>query len=454
MINFYEVNETNKMIEKENLDVRTITLGISLLDCIDSDLETLRSNIYNKIKETAKDLVATGEEIEKEFGIPIVNKRISVTPIALVGGAACKSPEDFAKIAKTLDTVAKEVGVNFLGGYSALVAKGMTKADEMLIRSIPLALSKTERVCSSINLGSTKTGINMDAVKLMGEIVKETAEATKDDGSMGCAKLVVFCNAPDDNPFMAGAFHGVTEADKIINVGVSGPGVVKTALEKVRGENFEVLCETIKKTAFKVTRVGQLVAKEASRMLGIPFGIIDLSLAPTPAVGDSVADILKEIGLEHPGAPGTTAALALLNDQVKKGGVMASSYVGGLSGAFIPVSEDQGMIDAVNAGALTLEKLEAMTCVCSVGLDMIAIPGDTKPSTISGIIADEMAIGMVNQKTTAVRIIPVIGKGVGETVEFGGLLGYAPIMPVNQFACDNFVNRGGRIPAPIHSFKN
>ncbi len=454
MINFYEVNETNKMIEKENLDVRTITLGISLLDCIDSDLETLRSNIYNKIKETAKDLVATGEEIEKEFGIPIVNKRISVTPIALVGGAACKSPEDFAKIAKTLDTVAKEVGVNFLGGYSALVAKGMTKADEMLIKSIPLALSGTERVCSSINLGSTKTGINMDAVKLMGEIVKETAEYTKDDGSMGCAKLVVFCNAPDDNPFMAGAFHGVTEADKIINVGVSGPGVVKTALEKVRGENFEVLCETIKKTAFKVTRVGQLVAKEASRMLGIPFGIIDLSLAPTPAVGDSVADILKEIGLEHPGAPGTTAALALLNDQVKKGGVMASSYVGGLSGAFIPVSEDQGMIDAVNAGALTLEKLEAMTCVCSVGLDMIAIPGDTKPSTISGIIADEMAIGMVNQKTTAVRIIPVIGKGVGETVEFGGLLGYAPIMPVNQFACDNFVNRGGRIPAPIHSFKN
>lgn len=454
MINFYEVNETNKMIEKENLDVRTITLGISLLDCIDSDLETLRSNIYNKIKETAKDLVATGEEIEKEFGIPIVNKRISVTPIALIGGAACKSPEDFAKIAETLDTVAKEVGVNFLGGYSALVAKGMTKADEMLIKSIPLALSKTERVCSSINLGSTKTGINMDAVKLMGEIVKETAEYTKDNDSMGCAKLVVFCNAPDDNPFMAGAFHGVTEADKVINVGVSGPGVVKTALEKVRGENFEVLCETIKKTAFKVTRVGQLVAKEASRMLGIPFGIIDLSLAPTPAVGDSVADILKEIGLEHPGAPGTTAALALLNDQVKKGGVMASSYVGGLSGAFIPVSEDQGMIDAVHAGALTLDKLEAMTCVCSVGLDMIAIPGDTKPSTISGIIADEMAIGMVNQKTTAVRIIPVIGKGVGETVEFGGLLGYAPIMPVNRFACDSFVNRGGRIPAPIHSFKN
>ncbi|MBP3457593.1 MAG: PFL family protein [Lachnospiraceae bacterium] len=454
MINIYEVKETNEMIEKENLDVRTITLGISLLDCIDSDLEVLKQKIYTKIKETAKDLVATGEEIEKEFGIPIVNKRISVTPIALIGGSACKSPEDFAQIAEVLDQVAKEVGVNFLGGYSALVAKGMTKADEMLIRSIPLALSKTERVCSSVNLGSTKTGINMDAVKLMGEIVKETAEYTKDNSSMGCAKLVAFCNAPDDNPFMAGAFHGVTEADKIINVGVSGPGVVKTALEKVRGENFEVLCETIKKTAFKVTRVGQLVAREASRMLGIPFGIIDLSLAPTPAIGDSVADILTEIGVEYPGAPGTTAALALLNDQVKKGGVMASSYVGGLSGAFIPVSEDQGMIDAVNAGALTLDKLEAMTCVCSVGLDMIAIPGDTKATTISGIIADEMAIGMVNQKTTAVRIIPVIGKGVGETVEFGGLLGYAPIMPVNQFACDNFVNRGGRIPAPIHSFKN
>lgn len=454
MINFYEVKETNEMIEKENLDVRTITLGISLLDCIDSDLEKLKEKIYHKIKETAKDLVATGEEIEKEFGIPIVNKRISVTPIALVGGSACKTPEDFAQIAEVLDQVAKEVGVNFLGGYSALVAKGMTRADEMLIRSIPLALSKTERVCSSVNLGSTKTGINMDAVKLMGEIVKETAEYTKENESMGCAKLVVFCNAPDDNPFMAGAFHGVTEADKIINVGVSGPGVVKTALEKVRGENFEVLCETIKKTAFKVTRVGQLVAKEASRMLDIPFGIIDLSLAPTPAIGDSVADILTEIGVEYPGAPGTTAALALLNDQVKKGGVMASSYVGGLSGAFIPVSEDQGMIDAVNAGALTLEKLEAMTCVCSVGLDMIAIPGDTKATTISGIIADEMAIGMVNQKTTAVRIIPVIGKGVGETVEFGGLLGYAPVMPVSQFACDNFVNRGGRIPAPIHSFKN
>ncbi len=454
MINIGEVLETNAMIEKENLDVRTITLGISLLDCIDSDLDKVNANIYNKITTLAKDLVAVGQDIEKNYCIPIVNKRISVTPIALVGGAACKSPDDFVTIAQTLDRAAKEVGVNFIGGYSALVSKGMTTADENLIRSIPKALASTEVVCSSINVGSTKTGINMDAVKLMGEIVKETAEYTKEQDSLGCAKLVIFCNAPDDNPFMAGAFHGVTEADAIINVGVSGPGVVKTALEKVHGESFEVLCETIKKTAFKVTRVGQLVAKEASKRLNVPFGIIDLSLAPTPAVGDSVADILCEIGLEHAGAPGTTAALALLNDQVKKGGIMASSYVGGLSGAFIPVSEDQGMIDAVEAGALTLEKLEAMTCVCSVGLDMIAIPGDTKATTISGIIADEMAIGMINQKTTAVRLIPVIGKGVGETVEFGGLLGYAPIMPVNQFSCDAFVNRGGRIPAPVHSFKN
>ena len=454
MINIGEVIETNQMVEKENLDVRTITLGISLLDCIDSDLNKVNENIYNKITTLAKDLVATGEDIENNYCIPIVNKRISVTPIALVGGAACKCPEDFVSIAKTLDKAAKKVGVNFIGGYSALVSKGMTTADENLIRSIPQALAQTELVCSSVNVGSTKTGINMDAVKLMGEIIKETAEETKDDDSLGCAKLVVFCNAPDDNPFMAGAFHGVTEADAIINVGVSGPGVVKTALEKVRGESFEVLCETIKKTAFKVTRVGQLVAKEASKRLNVPFGIIDLSLAPTPAIGDSVADILCEIGLEHAGAPGTTAALALLNDQVKKGGIMASSYVGGLSGAFIPVSEDQGMINAVVDGALTLEKLEAMTCVCSVGLDMIAIPGDTKATTSSGIIADEMAIGMINQKTTAVRLIPVIGKGVGETVEFGGLLGYAPIMPVNQFSCDAFVNRGGRIPAPVHSFKN
>ena len=454
MPNIYEVIETNKMIEQENLDVRTITLGISLLDCIDSDLKKLNENIYNKITTVAANLVETGKEIEREFAIPVVNKRISVTPIALIGGAACKTSEDFVTIAKTLDEAAIKTGVNFIGGYSALVSKGMTKADELLIRSIPQALASTQRVCSSINVGSTKTGINMDAVKLLGEIVLETAEYTKEQDSLGCAKLVVFCNAPDDNPFMAGAFHGVTEADAIINVGVSGPGVVKKALEQVRGKDFGTLCEKIKNTAFKVTRVGQLVALEASKRLGVPFGIIDLSLAPTPAIGDSVADILEEIGLEHAGAPGTTAALALLNDQVKKGGIMASSYVGGLSGAFIPVREDQGMIDAVTAGALTLEKLEAMTCVCSVGLDMIAIPGDTKATTISGIIADEMAIGMINQKTTAVRLIPVIGKKVGDNVEFGGLLGHAPVMPVNNFSCDAFVNRGGRIPAPVHSFKN
>ena len=454
MINIFEVNETNKMISEENLDVRTITLGISLLDCIDTDLEKLNDNIYRKITTLAENLVATGQDIENEYGIPIVNKRISVTPIALVGASACKTPEDYVTIARTLDRAAKKVGVNFIGGYSALVSKGMTRSDENLIRSIPQALAETERVCSSVNVGSTKTGIDMDAVRILGDMILETAELTKENDSLGCAKLVVFCNAPDDNPFMAGAFHGVTEGDAVINVGVSGPGVVKRALEKVRGENFEVLCETIKKTAFKVTRVGQLVAQEASRRMNIPFGIIDLSLAPTPAIGDSVADILCEIGLEYAGAPGTTAALALLNDQVKKGGVMASSYVGGLSGAFIPVSEYQGMIDAVQAGALSIEKLEAMTCVCSVGLDMIAIPGDTPATTISGIIADEMAIGMVNQKTTAVRVIPVIGKGVGEIVQFGGLLGYAPIMPVNQFSCADFVNRGGRIPAPIHSFKN
>lgn len=454
MLNQHEIMQTIQMIDQQHLDVRTITMGISLLDCIDADLKRLNEKIYQKIYESARDLVKTGEQISREYGIPIVNKRISVTPIALVGAASCRTPQDFVGIANTLDKVAHEVGVNFIGGYSALVSKGMTPAEEMLIRSIPQALAATERVCSSVNVGSTKTGINMDAVKLMGEVIKETAEYTKEQDSLGCAKLVVFCNAPDDNPFMAGAFHGVTEADRIINVGVSGPGVVKTALERVRGENFEVLCETIKKTAFKVTRVGQLVAREASQRLGVPFGIVDLSLAPTPAIGDSVADILCEMGLEYAGAPGTTAALALLNDQVKKGGVMASSYVGGLSGAFIPVSEDQGMIDAVTAGALSLEKLEAMTCVCSVGLDMIAIPGVTRATTISGIIADEMAIGMVNQKTTAVRIIPVIGKGVGETVEFGGLLGHAPIMPVNGFSCDGFVDRGGRIPAPIHSFKN
>ena len=454
MVNIFEVEETNKMIEQENLDVRTITLGISLHDCIAEDTDKLCDNIYNKITTVAKDLVRTGEEISLELGVPIVNKRISVTPIGLIGAAACKSEDDFVKIAVTLDKAAKAVGVNFIGGYTALAAKGMTKAEEMLIRSIPKALSNTERIMSSVVLGSTRTGLNMDGVRLMGEIIKKTAEATKDADSIGCTKLVVLCNAPDDNPFMAGAFHGVTETDSIINVGVSGPGVVKHVLQSVRGESFEVLCETIKKTAFKVTRVGQLVAKEASKRLGIPFGIVDLSLAPTPAIGDSVADILCEMGLEQTGAPGTTAALALLNDQVKKGGVMASSYVGGLSGAFIPVSEDQGMIDAVEAGALTIEKLEAMTCVCSVGLDMIAIPGDTPDTTISGIIADELAIGMINQKTTAVRIIPVIGKGVGDNVEFGGLLGHAPIMPVNKFGCADFVNRGGRIPAPIHSFKN
>lgn len=454
MINITEVLETNKMIEQENLDVRTITMGINLLDCADSNLEVLCQNIYNKITGLAKNLVQTGEDISKEFGIPIVNKRISITPIALVGGTACKTPDDYVQIAKTLDKAAGELGVNFIGGYSAIVSKGMSRSDELLIRSIPKALACTERICSSVNVGSTKTGINMDAVKLMGEIIKETAEMTKERDSLGCAKLVVLCNAPDDNPFMAGAFHGVSEPDAVINVGVSGPGVVKYALEQIRGKSFEVLCETIKRTAFKITRVGQLVAQEASRRLNVPFGIIDLSLAPTPAVGDSVAEILQEIGLEYPGAPGTTAALALLNDQVKKGGVMASSYVGGLSGAFIPVSEDQGMIDAVVAGALTIEKLEAMTCVCSVGLDMIAIPGSTSAATISGMIADESAIGMVNQKTTAVRIIPVVGKEVGDTVEFGGLLGYASVMPVNRFSCEAFVNRGGRIPAPIHSFKN
>lgn len=454
MISQYEVLETNHMVEEENLDVRTITIGISLLDCIDSDLDSVNEKIYSKLTSVARDLVKVGGQIEREYGIPIVNKRVSVTPIALVGAAACKRPEDFVTIAHTLDKAAHQLGINFIGGYSALVSKGMTAAEENLIRSIPQALAETELVCASVNLASTRTGINMDAVRLMGEIVHETAVYTKEEDSLGCAKLVVFCNAPDDNPFMAGAFHGVTEADAIINVGVSGPGVVKTALESVRGESFEILCETIKKTAFKITRVGQLVAKEASKRLNIPFGIIDLSLAPTPAIGDSVADILELIGLERVGAPGTTAALALLNDQVKKGGIMASSYVGGLSGAFIPVSEDQGMIDAVQANALTLEKLEAMTCVCSVGLDMIAIPGASSADTISGIIADEMAIGMINQKTTAVRLIPVIGKDVGDSVELGGLLGTAPVQPVSAFGCSNFVNRGGRIPAPIHSFKN
>ena len=454
MITLNEVIETNNMIEHENLDVRTITMGINLTSCMTDDLDKLNENIYNKITGLAKDLVKVGDEIGMEYGIPIVNKRVSVTPIAIVGSSACKTSDDFVSIAKTLDRAAKAIGINFIGGYSALVMKGMTEADKLLIQSIPKALKETNYVCSSISVGSSRAGINMDAVQMMGEIIKKTAEYTKDNDSLGCAKLVVFCNPADDNPFMAGAFHGVTEGDAVLNVGVSGPGVVKTAVEKVRGENFEVLCETIKKTAFKVTRIGQLVGKDASERLGIPFGILDLSLAPTPAIGDSIADILQGMGLERVGAPGTTAALAILNDQVKKGGVMASSYVGGLSGAFIPVSEDQSMADAAEMGALTLEKLEAMTCVCSVGLDMIAIPGDTSAATISGIIADEMAIGMINNKTTAVRLIPVIGKGVGEHAEFGGLLGSAPIMPVNKYACDEFVNRGGRIPAPIHSFKN
>ena len=450
MINQFEILETNKMIREENLDVRTITIGISLLDCIDGDLDKLCQNIRNKILKKAGRLVEEAEKISAKYGIPIVNKRVSVTPIALVGASACKTSADFVKIARTLDECAKEIGINFIGGYSAIVSKGMTKADELLILSIPEALSTTDIVCSSVNVGSTKTGINMDGVKLVGEMVKEASIKNV----MAPAKFVVFTNAPDDNPFMAGAFHGVSEADAIINVGVSGPGVARSAIKNAKGKDFGELCEIIKKTAFKITRVGQLVAKEASKALDIPFGIIDLSLAPTPAVGDSIADCLQEMGLERVGAPGTTAALAILNDQVKKGGVMASSYVGGLSGAFIPVSEDQGMIDAVNVGALSLEKLEAMTCVCSVGLDMIAIPGKTSAKTIAGIIADEMAIGMINQKTTAVRIIPVEGKDVGDTVDFGGLLGYAPIMKVSEFSCDEFIDRGGRIPSPIHSFKN
>lgn len=452
MISRYEVQETNKMIQEDNLDIRTITMGINLMDCISDDMNKLCDNIYEKITSKAEHLVETGEIISKKYGIPIVNKRISVTPIALVGGAT--KANSYVPIAKALDRAAQTVGVNFIGGFSALVHKGCSNADNVLIESIPEALAVTQNVCSSVNVGTTRTGINMDAVKRMGEIIKLTAERTADRGSIGCAKLVVFCNAPEDNPFMAGAFHGVGERDTVINVGVSGPGVVKKALETARGADFETLCETIKRTAFKITRAGQMVAKEASSILDIPFGIIDLSLAPTPAVGDSIAEIFEEMGLESAGAPGTTAALAILNDCVKKGGVMASSYVGGLSGAFIPVSEDHAMIKAAERGALTLEKLEAMTCVCSVGLDMVAIPGATSAATISGILADEMAIGMINAKTTAVRIIPVIGKGIGEQVEFGGLLGYAPIMPVNNYKCDAFIARGGRIPAPIHSFKN
>ncbi len=454
MLNIMEVHETNEMIEQENLDVRTITMGISLLDCATDDVDQLCTNIYNKITSYAKDLIPTGEAIEKEFGIPIVHKRISVTPISLVGASACKTTEDYVKVAHALDNAAHTVGVNFLGGFSALVSKSMTPSEELLIRSLPQALAETENVCASVNVGSTRTGIDMDAVALMGQIVHEVSMATKEQDSIGNTKLVIFCNAPDDNPFMAGAFHGVTEGDAVVHVGVSGPGVVSHALDEAKGKSFDVLCETIKKTAFKITRVGQLVAQEASARLGVPFGIIDLSLAPTPAVGDSVGEVLEKIGLEQVGGPGTTAALAMLNDQVKKGGIMASSCVGGLSGAFIPVSEDKNMIDAAASGNLTIEKLEAMTCVCSVGLDMIAVPGDTAPSTISGIIADEAAIGMINQKTTAVRIIPVIGKGVGDTAEFGGLLGYAPIMRVNTSSCEDFISRGGRIPAPVHSFKN
>ena len=451
-MNTNNILETIKMIEEENLDIRTITMGISLLDCIDPDGDKAREKIYNKITTCAKDLVKVGHEIENEFGIPIINKRVSVTPISIIAGAT--DEEDYVKFAETLDKAAFDLGIDFIGGFSALVHKGYTKGDKILIKSIPEALAKTNKVCASVNVASSKCGINMDAIREMGYIIKEAAELTKDTKGFACAKLVVFANAVEDNPFMAGAFHGVGEADKVINVGVSGPGVVKTALEKVKGESFDVVCETIKKTAFKVTRMGQLVAEEASRRLGVPFGIIDLSLAPTPAVGDSVAHILEEMGLEVVGTHGTTAALALLNDAVKKGGVMACGHVGGLSGAFIPVSEDAGMIDAVVNGSLNLEKLEAMTAVCSVGLDMIAVPGETSAETIAAMIADEAAIGVINNKTTAVRIIPAPGCVVGDMVEFGGLLGTAPVMKVNKFSSALFIERGGRIPAPIHSFKN
>ena len=452
MLTIHDVLETNQMIQKNNLDVRTITMGISLLDCCSSDGKVLCRNIYDKITSYGENLVKTGEDIAREYGVPIINKRVAVTPISLVAGASDLT--NYVEIARTLDKAAKEIGIDFIGGFSALVERGFTDGDRRLIDSIAESLACTDLVCSSVAVGSTKAGLNMDAIAEMGRVFKDLAERTKDKDALGCAKLVVFSNAVEDNPFMAGAFHGVTNGDCCVSVGVSGPGVVKRALENVKGEPFDVVAETIKKTAFKITRVGQLVAMEASKRLNVPFGIIDLSLAPTPAVGDSVADILEEMGLESCGACGTTAALALLNDAVKKGGLMASSRVGGLSGAFIPVSEDKGMLEAVGRGSLTLEKLEAMTCVCSVGLDMIAIPGDTTASTISGIIADEAAIGMVNQKTTAVRVIPVEGKGVGEMANFGGLMGYAPIIPVNQTSCEAFVTRGGRIPAPIHSFKN
>lgn len=452
MLTIKEILETNRMIEENKLDVRTITLGISLQDCCHPDMKIFCQNIYDKITSAAQNLVRTGEDIEAEYGIPIINKRISVTPISIVAGS-CRG-DSYVPVAQALDAAAKAVGVNFIGGFSALVDKGYTKGDRILIQSIPEALAVTDRVCSSVNLASTKCGINMDCVREMGEIIKRTAQLTSDRDGLGCAKLVVFANAPQDNPFMAGAFHGIGEPEKVINVGVSGPGVVKRALEEVRGQDFSAIAETIKKTAFKITRVGQLVAQEASRRMNVPFGIIDLSLAPTPVVGDSVAHILEEMGLESCGAPGTTAALALLNDAVKKGGLMASSHVGGLSGAFIPVSEDAGMIAAIECGSLSLEKLEAMTCVCSVGLDMIAVPGDTSAATISGIIADESAIGMINNKTTAVRIIPVPGKKVGDWVEFGGLLGHSPILKVNTFKSDEFIARGGRIPAPIRGLTN
>ncbi len=452
MLNQKDILQTLDMIDKRHLDIRTITMGISLLDCCDADLQVCCEKIYNKITRCAKDLVNVGEDIEREFGIPIVNKRISVTPIALVA-AACET-ESYAEIARTMDRAAEKCGVNFIGGFSALVQKGCTNADWKLIRSIPEALATTKRVCSSVNVGSTKAGINMDAVAEMGRIIKKTAEITADNDGLGCAKLVVFANAVEDNPFMAGAFHGVGEPECVLNVGVSGPGVVYHALQGVKGRPFDVVADTIKKTAFQVTRMGQIVGVEASRRLGVPFGIVDLSLAPTPAVGDSVARILEEMGLEITGTHGTTAALALLNDAVKKGGVMASGHVGGLSGAFIPVSEDEGMIAAAEEGTLTLSKLEAMTCVCSVGLDMIAVPGDTSAETISAIIADEAAIGMVNTKTTAVRIIPAPGKVVGDRVEMGGLLGSAPVMPVYSASSAEFIQRGGRIPAPLQSLKN
>lgn len=452
MINYADILETIKMIEQENLDIRTITMGISLRDCCGSDIHAVCGKVYDKITRYAENLVPVGEAIEKKYGIPIVNKRISVTPISLVA-ESCDSA-DIAQIARTLDRAAKTVGVNFIGGYSALVHKGYTKGDRRLIDSIPEALATTELVCSSVNIGSTRAGINMDAVREMGEIIKKTADLTADRDAIGAAKLVVFCNAVEDNPFMAGAFHGVGEGECVINVGVSGPGVVANALKKVPDGDFSVVADTIKKTAFKITRVGQLVAYEAARALHVPFGIVDLSLAPTPAIGDSVAHILEEMGLECCGTHGTTAALALLNDAVKKGGIMASSHVGGLSGAFIPVSEDAGMIHAAKAGALSIEKLEAMTAVCSVGLDMIVVPGDTTAAAISGIIADEAAIGMVNSKTTAVRVIPAPGKGVGDELDFGGLLGCGPVMPLSGYSCEKFISRGGRIPAPLQSLKN